>query len=125
MIALQSGDMATCESMLQSVQTIKDHDKIPLVKRALSSMQLSKTLGAVVDEFKDAKDVEAGSPEARFRDAVLECRKGNVEKAIADLLAIVKTHSGAKDLLLKIFAALGGTHPLTIAGRKKLSLALF
>ena len=104
MIAMQSGDMETCENVLKTVQGIKDHDKIPLVKRALGSFTLSKVLNTVVEELKTQKIAE-GTPEATYRDAVNQCITGNIETAVDQLISLVKskTHPGAKDVFYFFF----------------------
>jgi thioredoxin-like negative regulator of GroEL len=124
LIALQAGEVETCESILKTVQDFKDHDKIPLCKRALSSFALSKALSSVIEELKGAQIVP-GTPEATYRDAVQECQKGNAELAIAGLVKLVKdkSHPGAKDLLFKILSA--SPPDVANAGRKKLAQALF
>jgi putative thioredoxin len=56
--------------------------------------------------------------------------RGKQEEAIEELLALVKrarqwNEEAARKQLLKFFEALGPTHPLTVAGRRKLSSILF
>ncbi len=124
LVAMQTGSMETAAEILKSVKTMKDHEKIPLVKRALNTHALSSALQSVIEELKTAK-IEPGTPEATYRDAVQECQKGNVELAVAGLIRLVKdkSHPGAKDLLFKIFNA--SPPEVALAGRKKLAQALF
>lgn len=68
--------------------------------------------------------------QARFDLALTYYAQNNVELAIDALLEIVKRDrkwqdESARTQLVKIFEALGHTHPLTVEGRKKLSTLLF
>lgn len=131
--AMSQGDIQVADELLKQVKTIKGHDSISIVKRALGSVGLAKDLQSLVEELKDAK-FEPKSKDDQFRRAVMQCLNGRLDEAIDSLVGLIRadkafrTQQGMvspKELLFKLFASLGPNHPGAIAGRKKLAQALF
>ena len=69
-------------------------------------------------------------PQPRYDFAVGAIQQGKYQEAVNELLQIVRTNrqwndDAARQLLLKIFDALGPEHEITRLGRKSLANALF
>ena len=102
-------------------------------------LEAAKTALKMALESKDAPDPDslAGKVEqnpddlqARFDYARALFAAGKPEQAIDQLVAIIAkerewNNDAARQELFKIFAALGQTNPVTVAGRRKLSSLLF
>jgi putative thioredoxin len=68
--------------------------------------------------------------QTRFDYAIALYGEGEAEKAIEELVEIIKNNrewnnDAARQQLFKIFEALGHGDPITIAGRRKMSAILF
>lgn len=127
LLAMSQGDVETAEEIMKKVRSIKGHEQFPLVKKALGSVDLARSLQELVAQWKDTK-TEAESLDDKFKKSVFMCVSGRIDEAIDSLIGQVKSdrsNSRAKDLLFKVFNALGATHPVVISGRKKLAQALF
>lgn len=102
------------------------------VASALAAIELAES-GQKAGNIKGLREKLAANPkdhQARFDLAAALLAQGDQEAAIDELLAIVRADRGwndeaARKQLVKIFDALGGTHPLTVASRRKLSSILF
>ena len=127
LVALRTGDVKTAEEILKTLKTIKGHEQFPLVKKALGSFELSQALESEMEELKGASFSE-GSSDHKYQQAVMMCVSGNVGEAVDSLIDLAKTDRSfgkAKELLIKVFNALGNSHPVAKEGRKKLAQALF
>ncbi|MGE4218703.1 MAG: thioredoxin [Alphaproteobacteria bacterium] len=99
----------------------------------LSAIALAEEAQAAAGKLPELQRRVAADPadiEARYELAVARFAQGEAEAAIDDLLAIVKKNrawneDGARKQLVKLFDALGSDHPLTVAGRQRLSAILF
>jgi putative thioredoxin len=74
--------------------------------------------------------VEASDPGSSFGDAARQATDGEPEKALAELLAVVREGPGprrerARELMLDLFRLLGDEHPLSRRYRRDLTTALF
>lgn len=142
--------MEMADGIVKKVKSMKNHERDPLCKKALGSIDLAKSLGTLLEEFnKNEQNFEEGSLDDLFKKAVVMSTSGKIDAAIESLIQIVKKVSfifirfvlllllaqdrafrdgqtpSPRQLLFKIFDSLGSSHPLTIAGRKQLSLVLF
>ena len=127
LVAMNTGDVTTAEEIIKTLKTIPGHEAVPLVKKALGSFELSKALESEMAELKNAK-FEQGTSDRKYHDAVLMCVGGRVDEAVSSLVELAKTDREfvkAKELLFKVFSALGNSHPVAKEGRKKLAQALF
>jgi putative thioredoxin len=103
------------------------------VAAAVSSVDLVEhSRGAAGDlaQLRRAVQAKPDDHQARFDLATTLFAKGLTEGAIDELLAIVRADrswndDAARKQLVRIFDALGPTHPLTVASRRRLSSLLF
>ena len=82
------------------------------------------------DELRAKLAADAGDHETRYQLALALYGANKSEEAIDELIEIIKrkrdwNEDAARKQLLKIFEALGFTHPVSVAGRRKLSAVLF
>lgn len=92
----------------------------PLARRAVAAVELHRALTALVE-------APAADPNAPFVQAARAAHAGQLDAAVATLLALLradKTHADAKALLFRIFAA-DPKSSRTIAGRRALAQTLF
>lgn len=104
----------------------------PEVAAALSAVELaeqSKESGDIA-KLRAAVAARPGDMQARFDLAVALYGKGQTEPAIDELLELVRADrswndEAARKQLVKIFEALGFSHPTAVAARRRLSTILF
>ena len=82
------------------------------------------------DSLRQKLDTRPDDPQLRYDLAIALYGDGCSEEAINILVELVKTHKtwneeAARAQLLKIFEALGHSDPITIEGRRKLSVVIF
>jgi putative thioredoxin len=82
------------------------------------------------DSLREKLDTRPDDPQLRYDLAIALYGDGCSEEAINILVELVKTHKtwneeAARAQLLKIFEALGHSDPITIEGRRKLSVVIF
>ena len=132
LVAMRAGDVEGAEGVLARVG--KEGEGAPLVRRARGAVGLAKALAGEAEAMRKREKERSegggggGKEEesmAKYESAVRDCMAGKEERAVETLVGLAKSMPAAKELLFKIFAALGSAHPLTMAGRKKLALALF
>jgi putative thioredoxin len=97
---------------------------------ALDLVEQSRRASGDVAALRRRVQAQPEDNEARFDLSVALFAQGLTEGAIEELLAIVRSERGwndeaARKQLVRIFDALGPTHPLTIASRRRLSSILF
>lgn len=85
---------------------------------------------APLDQLKVVVEAEPKNHQARYDYALALYAAGEVEPAMEALLAIIRqdrkwNEEAARKELVNMFDALGGAHPLTQQGRRKLSAILF
>lgn len=103
------------------------------IAAAVSAVDLvEQSRGASGDAAELRRRVQAspGDHQARFDLSVALFAQGLTEGAIDELLAIIRAERGwndeaARKQLVRIFDALGPSHPLTVASRRRLSSILF
>ena len=102
------------------------------VKRVLAAIDLehASTDTEETDSLRQKLDTRPDDPQLRYDLAIALYGDGCSEEAINILVELVKTHKtwneeAARAQLLKIFEALGHSDPITIEGRRKLSVVIF
>ncbi|MCG8509443.1 MAG: tetratricopeptide repeat protein, partial [Rhodospirillales bacterium] len=102
------------------------------IAAAVSAMELAEQGSESVDTaaFEERLAADENNHEARFELANALYGAGRSEEAIEHLVEIVRrdrewNEEAARMQLIKIFDALGPTHPLTVQGRRQLSSVLF
>lgn len=104
----------------------------PAIERAQNALELAEQAAQAGDPGKLEKQLAANQNDhqARFDLAVARLASGQEEHAIDGLLDLVArdrewNEQAARTQLIKIFDALGSSHPLTVSGRRRLSSMLF
>lgn len=102
------------------------------IAAAISALTLTEELDDAGDvaEFQAKVDADPNDHQARFDLANALFAGNQAERAIDELVEIVRRNKAwndgaAREQLLKIFDTLGQTHELTVAGRRRLSSVLF
>ena len=102
------------------------------VKSVLAAIDLEQasTDTEETDSLRQKLDTRPDDPQLRYDLAIALYGDGCSEEAINILVELVKTHKtwneeAARAQLLKIFEALGHSDPITIEGRRKLSVVIF
>lgn len=125
------GDVDQARTILDSLPKEAQND--PDVVAARSAIELaSKAVAAAgnLPELKARLERDSNDHQARFDFAMALYASKQTETAIDELMDIVRrkrswNEEAARKQLLQIFEALGPTHALTIAGRRRLSSLLF
>ena len=102
------------------------------VKSVLAAIDLehASTDTEETDSLRQKLATSPDDPQLRYDLAIALYGDGCCEEAINILVELVKTHKtwneeAARAQLLKIFEALGHSDPITIEGRRKLSVVIF
>ena len=102
------------------------------VKSVLAAIDLehASTDTEETDSLRQKLDTRPDDPQLRYDLAIALYGDGCSEEAINILVELVKMHKtcneeAARAQLLKIFEALGHSDPITIEGRRKLSVVIF
>jgi len=102
------------------------------VKSVLAAIDLehASTDTEETDSLRQKLDTRPDDPQLRYDLAIALYGDGCSEEAINILVELVKTHKtwneeAARAQLLKIFEALGHSDPITMEGRRKLSVVIF
>jgi putative thioredoxin len=127
---LALGDVAGARSVVSGLTP--DLSEQVVIKAARTAVELAERGGATGDIGKLTARVNADASDhaARFDLAEALFAAGQAEAAIDALLDIIRrdrtwNEDAARVQLLKFFDALGPTHPLTTASRRRLSSILF
>ncbi|MFQ5562051.1 MAG: thioredoxin [Parvularculaceae bacterium] len=127
---LALGDIEQARQILNSVPEDKENDP------ALVSVKAGLALAEEESKAGDAHALRLKAAEnpadlqARYDLACALIAAGDMEAAVDELLAAVErdrdwNEQAARKKLLTVFDALGGAHPLTAKGRRRLSSILF
>ena len=124
-----SGDQA--RALLDSLED--SLRQLPEVESAAQAVALASQAAAksgLIPELEHTLAQQPDNHQARHDLAEAMFGAGRHEEAIDHLLMIIKAErewneQAARQLLLKIFDALGASHDLTLAGRRQLSAVLF
>ena len=127
---VEEGDIEGAQSYLSGLETeIRNKEEIKSVQSTIELMQASTDTEGI-ESLRQKLVTSPKAPQLRFDLAIALYGEGQSEEAIEILVNLVKTHKNwneeaARAQLLKIFEALGHTDPITIEGRRKLSVILF
>jgi putative thioredoxin len=125
-----AGDLSRAKETLALAPADQaNHADIAAARSAISLAEQTSDAGEV-GELRAKVDANPDDHEARFDLALALIASDGHEAAIDELLEIVRRNPGwndeaARKQLLTVFEALGMTHELTVAGRRKLSSLLF
>lgn len=125
-----AGDLSRAKETLALAPADQaNHTDIAAARSAISLAEQSSEAGEA-GELRAKVDADPNDHQARFDLAVALIANGGHEAAIDELLEIIRRNPGwndeaARKQLLTVFEALGMTHELTVAGRRKLSSLLF
>lgn len=119
---LMAGTPEPAEDILKQIPD--DKKKTPQADSLINHL-------ALIKEAKDyvSKD-EKNSLEISYQNSLKGFLENHAQKAIEELLTLIQTDRNwqdglAKTTLLKVFAALGHSHSLTLENRRKLSTMIF
>ena len=129
--AVASGQLDQARQIFDQLpeEALQDAE-IAAAKTAFDLAEEGQSAGGDTSGLEARVAANANDHQARFDLAVALYGAGDAESAIDHLLEIVARDrkwqdDGARKRLVEIFEALGFTHPLTVAGRRKLSAMLF
>ncbi len=127
---LGSGDVQGAEEVLNAVD--ESLSKNTLIEGARAAVELSKNSeeSGDLNELRNRIATNENDHQSRYDLAVAQYANGFNEEAIDELLEIIRrdrvwNDNAARQMLLKIFDALGSNHELSSNGRRKLSAVLF
>ena len=129
--AMAKGDIARARQMAADIPSEIRTD--PDVAAAISAIELAEqgsASAANMAALKSRLAVDRNDHQARFDLAMAHYGAGATEAAVEELLELVRgaqawNDDAARKQLVKIFGVLGGSHPLTVSGRRRLSSILF
>jgi putative thioredoxin len=127
---IATGRLAAARELLARVPAQhKNHVEIDGARAALSLAEEAGTLPDP-DALRSRLQTSPDDHVARLDLATSLFLRGQVEAAIDELLTVVRKDrewqdQAARKQLIKFFEALGPNHPVTVAGRRKLSAVLF
>ena len=127
---MAAGDTEQARSYLMGLSPeLLKSQKLIAVQTALELAAQTTGIGEV-DELKNSVHNDPGNHQTRFDYALALYGANETELAIEQLVEIIKKNKdwnddAARQQLFKIFEALGHADPITIAGRRKMSVVLF
>lgn len=124
------GQTEQAESMLK--QLAPEMARHPDIAAVATALELARHAGGVGEAAELRRKVAADPDDhqSRFDLGLAYYAAGEQEAAVDELLELFRRNrawndDAARKQLVKLFEALGPTHPLTVAGRKRLSTLLF
>ena len=127
---MAAGDTEQARSYLMGLSPeLLKNQKLIAVQTALDLAAQTTGIGEV-DELKNSVHNDPDNHQSRFDYALALYGANETELAIEQLVEIIKkdkdwNDDAARQQLFKIFEALGHADPITIAGRRKMSVVLF
>jgi putative thioredoxin len=127
----ESGQPDAASNLLATLPETKRNDPdVAAVRAMLDLAGKAQEAAGRMGEFEARLQQNPNDHEARFELALAAYAGQKSDRAIDELLEIVRRNrtwneDAARKELVKIFDALGPTHPATIEGRQKLSSVLF
>jgi putative thioredoxin len=128
---VMAGELAEARQILESLPQ-ESHDAAD-VAAARAALDLAEKAGEAVgqtEELRARLEQNPDDAQARYDLAMGLYAAGEQEEAIDELIELVRRNrqwdeEAARKQLVQIFEALGHTHELTVAGRRRLSSVLF
>ncbi|MEM7424075.1 MAG: thioredoxin [Pseudomonadota bacterium] len=127
----ESGQADAASQLLATLPETKRNDPdVAAVRASLELAEQSQESAGKLGEYESRVAQNPDDHEARFDLALAAYAEKQSERAIDELLEIVRRNrtwndDAARKELVKIFDALGPEHPATVEGRQKLSAVLF
>ena len=127
----QNGQVDQAKQFLAQVPAdLAGHADVAGAKAAIALAEQTSGVADDTAEFMAKLAANANDHQARFDLALALLKAGDRERAVDELLDIIKrdrnwNEQAARNQLIKLFEAFGPTDPLTKAGRRKLSSILF
>jgi putative thioredoxin len=127
---IASGEIEHAKALIEALEDgmLNDAD----VQAARSALELAEAglANGDVEEFRNKLAMNKEDHQARFDLALSLYGSGQSQKALEELLEIVRLNrawndEAARRQMIKIFEALGAADPVTIQGRRDLSTVLF
>ena len=127
---IASGEIEHAKALIEALEDdmLNDSD----VQAARSALELAEAglANGDVEEFRSKLALNREDHQARFDLALSLYASGQSQKALDELLEIVRLNrawndEAARRQMIKIFEALGAADPVTIQGRRDLSTVLF
>ncbi len=128
--AIQLGEIEQAKEMIAELPPeAKKGAEFEAIRTALDLAERAAAAGDPAD-LESAVTANPADLDARYKLALALYAQGNAEGAVQHLLDIIRRNrtwneEAARKELLKIFEALGGTHDVTVKGRRGLSTILF
>ena len=128
---LAGGDVKGARSLVKGIPAdLAGNSDIASAVSAVDLMEQSRQSAGDVTQLRRRVQAAPADHQARFDLATALFAKGLAEQAVDELLAIARddrkwNDEAARKQLVRIFDALGPAHPLTLAGRRRLSSLLF
>lgn len=128
---LAGGDVKGARSLVKGIPAdLAGNSDIASAVSAVDLMEQSRQSAGDVTQLRRRVQAAPADHQARFDLATALFAKGLAEQAVDELVAIVRddrkwNDEAARKQLVRIFDALGPAHPLTLAGRRRLSSLLF
>ena len=128
---ISAGDLEQGKQILASLPKEAANDPDAAAARAAIDLaEKSKEASGQQGELQARLQKDPNDHQARFDNAMALYAQTKTEEAMDELLEIMRrkrdwNEQAARKQLVQIFEALGPTHPLTVAGRRRLSSILF
>ena len=128
---LAGGDVKGARSLVKGIPAdLASNSDIASAVSAVDLVEQSRRSAGDVTQLRRRVQANPADHQARFDLATALFAKGLAEQAVDELQAMVRddrkwNDEAARKLLVRIFDALGPAHPLTLAGRRRLSSLLF
>jgi len=127
---IKTGDLARAEQTLALVPPAKAESAPVASARAALELQRKAPSSGDIDQLHAKLAADPNDAQARFDLALALNAKGDRSGALEELLTLVAKNrawndDAARKQLVQLFDAWGGSDPVTVAGRQRLSSLLF
>ena len=128
---LKAGKLDKARDIVDQVaDELRADDEVRAVISAVELAEAGSTAAGATESLRARLTDDPGDLQTRFDLAVALYGGGDAEAAVDELVDVTRRNrewneGEARQLLLKIFEALGPSDPVTVAGRRKLSSILF
>ena len=128
---LATGQVDSAQNALDSIpEDQRNNAEVTALRTALELTAQAETSSGEAAELRTKVDSDPNDHQTRFDLALAYYALGDNAQAIDELVIILRKNrswneEAAKEQLVKIFEALGDTHPDTVEGRQKMASVLF